>query len=237
MIPLLTEDEILEGHDDPGPPDSPMHDNNQALEDQDTVVHVHGVEDAGLDVNGFATDLLQGTRHSNSLRDMFRVSQSKKFEAVGGTNQHIALNAFTIRKTVDVKRLKHQLWETMQPKLNTFAQIVSKQRGKEVEMTDENQNESQTRNRQVSTKETDKLDEMTMSSLMQDLYFGRKIVNANNVSVQSAFICLLHLANEKELEFEQEDKNGGGVLDARPLSEADFKISLAQTEEEARGKK
>ena len=72
---------------------------------------------------------------------------------------------------------------------------------REVEMIDENQNE-QAKRKQASAMETDKLEGTTMASLMEDLYFDRRIVNANNVSVQSAFICLLHLANEKGLAFE-----------------------------------
>ena len=56
---------------------------------------------------------------------MFKVKESKKFEATGGTNQHISLNAFAIRKAVDVKRLKHQLWDVLQPKLNSVAARVN----------------------------------------------------------------------------------------------------------------
>ena len=71
-------------------------------------------------------------------------------------------------------------------------------------MTDENRVNN--RQQQVSTKETDGMDDMTMSALMEDLYYSKRIVSASNVSVQSAFICLLHLANEKGLAFEQEER-------------------------------
>ena len=43
--------------------------------------------------------------------------------------------------------------------------------------------------------------EVAMSALLEELYFDKKIVNNSNVSVQSAFICLLHLANEQGLIF------------------------------------
>ena len=46
---------------------------------------------------------------------MFSVHQDKKFNALGGNNQEIGLNAFAIRKHVDVKRLKTQLWDSIQP--------------------------------------------------------------------------------------------------------------------------
>ena len=78
------------------------------------------------------------------------------------------LNEFKIKKTVDVRRLKHQLWENLNPKLE-----------------DPNNEE-----------------EVTLASLMDELYYEKKIINPNNVSVHSAFICMLHLANEKELKFE-----------------------------------
>lgn len=48
----------------------------------------------------------------------------------------------------------------------------------------------------------DDLNETTMSALMEELYFERGIVSSSNVSVHSAFICILHLANEKGLSFE-----------------------------------
>ena len=40
-----------------------------------------------------------------------------------------------------------------------------------------------------------------MSSVMSTMYDG-KILDSENVSVHSAFICMLHLANEKGLKFE-----------------------------------
>ena len=40
-----------------------------------------------------------------------------------------------------------------------------------------------------------------MANLMEDLYFNKRSVDPSNVSVHSAFICILHLANEKGLSF------------------------------------
>jgi len=42
--------------------------------------------------------------------------------------------------------------------------------------------------------------DIQMSMLMSHLYKG-KIVDSENVSIHSAFICMLHLANEKGLQF------------------------------------
>ena len=97
------------------------------------------------------------------------------------SNNRIVLNEFKIKKTVDVKRLKHQLWENLDPKL-------------------EDQNKEK---------------EVTLASLMDELYYEKTIINPNNVSVHSAFICMLHLANEKELKFEAREDNAN----------SDFKIS------------
>ena len=48
---------------------------------------------------------------------MFKTHSMKRFDAAGGANQEIALNQFAIRKQVDVKRRKYQLWESMEPVL------------------------------------------------------------------------------------------------------------------------
>ena len=53
---------------------------------------------------------------------MFSSQQNTRFEATGGRNQAIGLNAFAIRKTVDVKRLKHQLWDHIKPKIEEINQ-------------------------------------------------------------------------------------------------------------------
>lgn len=53
--------------------------------------------------------------NQNKLRDMFNVQASRKFEASGGGGQEIALNQFAIRRNVDVKRLKTQLWDSIKP--------------------------------------------------------------------------------------------------------------------------
>ena len=55
-----------------------------------------------------------------------------------------------------------------------------------------------------------------MTGLLEQMYYGeQRNVDPNQVSVHSAFICMLHLANEKGISFEPgtEDK-----------FEVDFKI-------------
>ena len=56
---------------DGGAADNPE-DQDQAAEDLG--VFEHGFEDAHLDVSGFCGDLLNGPKHHNNLRDMFKVS-------------------------------------------------------------------------------------------------------------------------------------------------------------------
>ena len=58
--------------------------------------------------------------------------------------------------------------------------------------------------------------DLGMAKLMEHLYFRKKNVDYNNVSIHSAFICVLHLANERSLAFHQEDT----------ATESDFNILL-----------
>ena len=41
------------------------------------------------------------------------------------------------------------------------------------------------------------------------MYYREKKLDPANVSLQSSFICILHLANEKGLRFEQPDRFSG----------------------------
>ena len=150
---------------------------------------------------------------------MFVVSQTRKFEATGGTNQHINLNPFAIQKNVDVKRLKHQLWDTLQPKLDSLAAQVNK-----VVALDEKKNSPE------DDEQMNLEDEVTMGSLLHDLYHDQAIVNANDVSVQSAFICMLHLANEKGLAFTREED--ATEEKGKYPSEANFRIEHANCEKQ-----
>ena len=59
--------------------------------------------------------------------------------------------------------------------------------------------------------------------LLSDMYYREKSLDPNGVSLQSSFICMLHLANEEGLKFEQAD-----TFDDDPrhqmLAESDFTI-------------
>jgi hypothetical protein len=85
------------------------------------------------------------------------------------------LDVFAIRKNVDVKRLKHQLWEKVEIKLD---------------------------------KKLPQEKEICMTGLMEQMYYGNEkanekaICDPTHVSVHSAFICMLHLANEKGISFQ-----------------------------------
>jgi len=86
------------------------------------------------------------------------------------------LDPFAIRKQVDVRRLKHQLWDHLEPKLTHPHDL---------------------------------------SEVMADAYYQSEVIDPHQVSIHSAFICLLHLANEKSLALEGTD-------------EYDFKISKVE---------
>lgn len=47
------------------------------------------------------------------------------------------------------------------------------------------------------------LSSLTAVDLLTDMYYTQNSLCPKNVSLQSSFICMLHLANEKGLEFGQ----------------------------------
>lgn len=146
---------------------------------------------------------------------MFKVHSMKRFDAGGGLNQEIQLNSFAIRKQVDVKRLKHQLWATMEKK---FESQQNNQVGRDdVEMRNEENiiigNEMDSSNNNP----------LTAVGMLGDMYADR-ILDPQNVSVQSSFICMLHLANEKGLKFEQPNTFLNGDAGQQTLAESDFTI-------------
>ena len=49
--------------------------------------------------------------------------------------------------------------------------------------------------------------DLTAVDLLTEMYYTRRSLDPMNVSLQSSFICMLHLANEKGLQFTQEWKS------------------------------
>lgn len=56
-------------------------------------------------------------------------------------------------------------------------------------------------------------EDLTAVGLLSDMYYTQRSLDPTNVSLQSSFICMLHLANEKGLKFEQEavPENGASL--------------------------
>ena len=79
------------------------------------------------------------------------------------------LNPFQIRKLIDIKQIKNQLWTAL---------------------------------------EDQSLQLKSMNSLMDIMYHQQSLIDKENVSVHSAFICVLHLANEKGLSLMGEQEEG-----------------------------
>lgn len=100
---------------------------------------------------------------------MFKTHSMKRFDAAGGANQEIQLNQFAIRKQVDVKRLKYQLWESMEPILI---------RKKESEVGDVEMREEAAMPQSAETRPdtsglgTGNEKPLTASDLLADLYYG-----------------------------------------------------------------
>ena len=97
-----------------------------------------------------------------------------------------------IQKKIDVKKLKHQLWTFINPK-------IEHTKGMKESLLSKPAYEIK---RHHAVPEEDEQayingEHLKMSDMMGNLY-GHQ-VDAENISVHSAFICLLHIANEKGL--------------------------------------
>ena len=131
----------------------------------------------------------------------------------------IKLDPFTIRKNVDVKRLKLQIWDRLQPKLQKLSE-----KDQELKESKKNNNKSPYQEQQGEKVSDQGEPQIKLSSLMESIYYGANPINQKQVSVHSAFICLLHLANEKNLALTPSEQTDASC-------ESDFKIRLADLKE------
>ena len=69
--------------------------------------------------------------------------------------------------------------------------------------------------------------ELTAVGLLTDMYYNQRSLDPDNVSLQSSFICMLHLANEKGLQFGQENAFAGDSRQ-QTKAESDFTIAKAR---------
>ena len=91
---------------------------------------------------------------------------------------------FKIHKKIDVVQLKADLWNHITPRINS-------------------DNSERQSSHLVPSSQA-----VNMTEILNEMY-ETKAISRENVSVSSAFICMLHLANEKCLEFRpQMDENG-----------------------------
>lgn len=105
----------------------------------------------------------------------------------------IKLDLMKIQKKIDVKKLKHQLWTFINPKIEHTRGMKESLLSRPVVETRQTQREiAEEKEMMDSTSE-----HLKLSRMMSNLYVGH--IDAENVSVHSAFICLLHIANEKGL--------------------------------------
>ena len=87
------------------------------------------------------------------------------------------IDLFKIQKKVDVHQLKKSLWNYINPKI-----AHEKRDDEDAQM------------------EQPEVRPLKLADILSDMYETGE-VNQQHVSVNSAFICMLHLANEKNLEF------------------------------------
>ena len=62
--------------------------------------------------------------------------------------------------------------------------------------------EPQTSSSRPANPSSEKAKILSASELLTDMYYTQRSLDPGNVSLQSSFICMLHLANEKGLKFE-----------------------------------
>jgi len=104
----------------------------------------------------------------------------------------IKLDLMKIQKKIDVKKLKHQLWTFINPK-------IEHTKGMKESLLSKPAYEGKRHHAPEQEEQPEKNGEhLKMSQMMGNLY-GDHHVDAENISVHSAFICLLHIANEKGL--------------------------------------
>eukprot|EP00347_Sterkiella_histriomuscorum_P017739 403348180 len=172
-------------------------DNNQIVE--------LGFEDGQL-ADGFAANLNLGfdQRPKSMIHDMNNDLPINRFGKQD--RDEIKVDLFRIQKKIDVKKLKAKLWNYIDPavqQINAFKIHNAK-------------NENPFYKKQ-NTQEND-IDEqyvegLKLSDVMNDLY-GNSQIDEENVSVHSAFICLLHIANEKGLMLEPVEENDLDIFKA-----------------------
>lgn len=128
-----------------------------------------GFEEAQV-ADGFAANLNQkfDQRPANIFQSMNQ--ESNRFMPI----DEIKLDLFKLQKKIDVKKLKTQLWTYIDPKVEEIEQ-------------------NRLRKSHVPSLKDDNL---KVSEVLGSLYGGGE-VDSENISIHSAFICLLHIANEK----------------------------------------
>jgi len=115
-----------------------------------------------------------------------------------GTSGHaMAIDPFKIQTKIDVHRIKATLWGYMHPRL------AGKDEGNRAESADPapgkpepDQDAPLPDHQEQSNHEKG----LQMTDILGEMY-GSGAIDSANVSVNSAFICMLHLANEEGLEF------------------------------------
>ena len=129
--------------------------------------------------------------HNNLIRqggnNLFQKFSSGRGMAAMTQKDEIKLDLMKIQKKIDVKKLKHQLWTYINPKiegtLGMKESTLSRPTGARLGPEDDLEMEQES---------------LKMSEVLGSLYQSNEI-DSDNVSIHSAFICLLHIANEKGL--------------------------------------
>ncbi len=145
-----------------------------------------GFEDAQLADGGFAAADFENRVNPDNI---VKTNLFKRFQTVQTLSRadEIKVDLMKIQKKIDVKKLKHQLWTFINPRIDPSKGV------KESELSRPPVNKKTNAKTQIINGEY-----LNMSDVLGTLYLDDQ-VDPENVSIHSAFICLLHIANEKGL--------------------------------------
>jgi len=118
------------------------------------------------------------------------------------------IDPFKIQSKIDVHRIKESLWQYMLPKLADEAEDDPEKAASPAAKRPDPDQDPAAPNQEDQKNPTKFLQ---MTDILCEMY-GSGTIDSRNVTVNSAFICMLHLANEEGLQFIGENETDFQVL-------------------------
>ena len=118
------------------------------------------------------------------------------------------IDPFKIQSKIDVHKIKSSLWRYMLPRLANDAEDDPEEAANPAAKGPDPDQDASSPN-QEPQKNSNK--SLQMSEILCEMY-GSGTIDSRNVTVNSAFICMLHLANEEGLKFVGENETDFRVI-------------------------